>query len=407
MASVSATGTLRVSAGISTAGAGGLDSAAAPSGAELRFPSLDGCRALAALAVMATHLGFATGVSLDGGSMTYLGRGDIGVPVFFVLSGFLIYRPFAFTTARGASVPGTGRYFSRRAVRVLPAYWVAVVLGLSLLAVNAGQRSPGEFLRQLLLVQFYPRVTRCAGCPDVEPLGRGGVLPPPPGVAPPGTAGGARQAILPGSASSGARLVALECRLGALLAFVAYGWTIVLHETSLLPAQAGLWLPAHLDWFALGMAAAAVDVHRRTCPQPAGWTTVVATVADSWASCWVVAGALLLIVCTPLVGSYGLMPLSAWQSVAKEALYAAFATTFLLPAFFGDQQGGGARQLLRWRPLAALGRASYGLFLLHQIVIELTLSVGRVPLFQSSHRIRLGHRGSDQRGGRLPQFLPG
>ena len=58
------------------------------------FPGLDGLRAIAAVMVIFTHVADATGSY----SSTFLGaffaRMDAGVAVFFVLSGFLLYRPF-------------------------------------------------------------------------------------------------------------------------------------------------------------------------------------------------------------------------------------------------------------------------------------------------------------------------
>jgi len=89
-----------------------------------RFPLFDGLRAVAALSVLLYHAGFysranegATGLS------PYLARLNVGVAVFFVISGFLLYRPllaarasqdlrFAFATTPDAgscgSSPPTG-----------------------------------------------------------------------------------------------------------------------------------------------------------------------------------------------------------------------------------------------------------------------------------------------------------
>src|SRR4051794_10069912 len=63
----------------------------------MRFPLFDSLRAIAALAVLATHA--AVFASLETGTGTTLGqyaaRLDVGVAVFFVISGCLLYHPFA------------------------------------------------------------------------------------------------------------------------------------------------------------------------------------------------------------------------------------------------------------------------------------------------------------------------
>ena len=52
---------------------------------------------------------------------------NVGVAVFFLLSGFLLYRPFAQARFEGRRRPATLLYAQRRALRIVPAYWVALV----------------------------------------------------------------------------------------------------------------------------------------------------------------------------------------------------------------------------------------------------------------------------------------
>jgi peptidoglycan/LPS O-acetylase OafA/YrhL len=59
--------------------------------------------------------------------------GHTGVTLFFVLSGYLVSRPFL-TTGSGVSIGG---YFARRAMRILPLYVPAVLLTAALVAQNA------------------------------------------------------------------------------------------------------------------------------------------------------------------------------------------------------------------------------------------------------------------------------
>src|SRR4051812_18483229 len=59
-----------------------------------RFAPVDGMRAVAALAVLVTHTAFLSGFNGKGFLGGVTARLDVGVSLFFVISGFLLYRPF-------------------------------------------------------------------------------------------------------------------------------------------------------------------------------------------------------------------------------------------------------------------------------------------------------------------------
>ncbi|MGL5851906.1 MAG: acyltransferase family protein, partial [Phycicoccus sp.] len=65
---------------------------------------LEGLRALAAVAVLLTHAGFLSGATGRQVLPGFLARMDIGVAIFFVLSGFLLYLPHARHVVLGAPV---------------------------------------------------------------------------------------------------------------------------------------------------------------------------------------------------------------------------------------------------------------------------------------------------------------
>jgi peptidoglycan/LPS O-acetylase OafA/YrhL len=101
-----------------------------------RFPALDGMRALACYAVIATHVGFESGRAFGVGAVApWLSRLDTAVPIFLMLSGFLLYRPFVVQAFGNRDRPRTGSFYWRRAVRVLPAYWLTVIVTLGLLGL--------------------------------------------------------------------------------------------------------------------------------------------------------------------------------------------------------------------------------------------------------------------------------
>jgi peptidoglycan/LPS O-acetylase OafA/YrhL len=76
---------------------------AAPDG---HFPCFDGLRALAALSIVLTHVAFASGANSPNVLGAFFARMDGGVAMFFVLSGFLLYRPFVLAHLHDGA-PGT------------------------------------------------------------------------------------------------------------------------------------------------------------------------------------------------------------------------------------------------------------------------------------------------------------
>lgn len=108
------------------------------------WPSLDGMRAVAIVAVMVFHASIFT-----------LPGGGTGVDVFFVLSGFLITSLLLRERARFERV-GLGRFYGRRALRLLPAVYVvvAVVLVITHFAPSLGNQH-GQAVSTLL---YYANV---------------------------------------------------------------------------------------------------------------------------------------------------------------------------------------------------------------------------------------------------------
>ena len=95
-----------------------------------RLPLVDSLRAIAALSVLLTHTAVSAGVSGNPHSALspYAQRLDVGVTIFFLISGLLLYRPFVRARALGTAAPSTGPYAWRRFLRIVPAYWVALTV---------------------------------------------------------------------------------------------------------------------------------------------------------------------------------------------------------------------------------------------------------------------------------------
>ncbi len=129
------------------------------------------------------------------------------------------------------------------------------------------------------------------------------------------------------------------------------------------------WLPACFDLFALGMLLAVLSswvVHRDVQPR---W---LFSPAMPWLS-WSVAAVMLWAVSHIGVSKLPLEHTAPARGLAQEVLYGLFAFFLLLPAVFGPQRSGTIRRALQWKPVAALGVVSYGVYLWHQAWVTLFL----------------------------------
>ena len=105
-----------------------------------RLAGIEGLRAIAAGSIVVVHVwafSMATGVRAGDGRWTGHAVSTLsgGVTLFFTLSGFLLYRPFAAAIADGLPSLSIRRYLQNRALRILPAYWV--ILGVTGLLFGA------------------------------------------------------------------------------------------------------------------------------------------------------------------------------------------------------------------------------------------------------------------------------
>src|SRR3954451_10722192 len=119
------------------------------------FPAMDGYRALAALSVLLAHVALFSGVVNRNHTLApYLARADVGVSIFFLLSGFLLYRPFVAARLGGRPPGRLGSYARRRALRILPAYWFALTI-VAFVLHAPGFHAPHSIIAHYLLLHPY------------------------------------------------------------------------------------------------------------------------------------------------------------------------------------------------------------------------------------------------------------
>jgi peptidoglycan/LPS O-acetylase OafA/YrhL len=113
----------------------------------MRLPGIEGLRAIAASSIVLVHVWSASmpnGATLGS---TQFANGfsalSAGLTLFFTLSGFLLYRPFAAAIARGTPRQSIAAYLQNRALRILPAYWV-ILLFVALVGAASVRVTPDE-----------------------------------------------------------------------------------------------------------------------------------------------------------------------------------------------------------------------------------------------------------------------
>jgi peptidoglycan/LPS O-acetylase OafA/YrhL len=87
-----------------------------------RIAYIDGLRAIAVLSVLAFH------VRAPGLQQPLFPYGSHGVELFFVLSGFCLSYPTLLKLRDGPMQFGLAEFFSRRFIRIVPPYWIAIAL---------------------------------------------------------------------------------------------------------------------------------------------------------------------------------------------------------------------------------------------------------------------------------------
>ena len=312
---------------------------------------IDGMRAIAALMVVVFHVAqekAATDASFVGGLLSAMSS---AVAIFFVISGFLLYRPYV--AARWSAAPPIRArdYLRRRLLRIVPAYWLA----LTVLAVYPGLRDmfTARSWIYYLFGQVYGANTIFGGLPQAWSLSVEMSF----YVALPGLAAAVTWFLRRRRSSERTRdeLVLLGVLgVGSLIITATVyrgGPQFVDHYWWITSTIFGVFL-----WFALGMICATLSVATHERAQRIGVVAVVAC----HPTLVVVAAAGFFIMTSVGVAHHA-------PTVVEYALEGAFAVSLFAPAVFGA--AGWYRRALGLRAISWLGLISYGVFLWHAPLI--------------------------------------
>lgn len=328
-----------------------------------RYAALDGLRGIAALTVFSIHVWIyqlpnTVLLQRDSLGKVVLFEGRVAFVMFFVLSGYLLYRAFARAALNQGEPVNVGSYLVRRAARIVPAYYVAILGTLVLLSLAGdvpgrrlvdaakvpvffvfGQNYSPDTLLKLnaatwtlaVEVAFYLMLPVIGWLALRTSRGRPG----------------RQAALLAGLAVAGLAWNAID---------LAAGWGPVAAHSP----------PSFLPYFACGMLVALlVEARHRAAAPPLG----------RGASAALVAGAAVVLFLNGWWHATG-----AHDSVAMEVLADCGAAVAFAAVIASLVLGTGTGA--RWmgvRPLAWMGEITYGFYLWHIPVIVCARGLGVLP----------------------------
>jgi peptidoglycan/LPS O-acetylase OafA/YrhL len=324
-----------------------------------RNRSLDGLRAAATLLIIVYHLFSVSGLTLNyaNGIGQFTGRLNVAVSIFFVLSGYLLFKPFVQSILLDAPLPRTQSFFLKRFVRIVPAYWLALLILWKIDAVTIPNAS--GFIRNFSLIHTLTVSNVFTGIGQTWTLSIEMMF----------------YACLPFIAKFIGKRTKKKKRTRTLreiftcllaLYISAYVFRVFLHkfQFELLKTHA-LWLPAHIDTFALGMCIATVVTALEVSPhlkarrsqliRMAPVLYILSGVTWYWST---QLGLALAFETTPFrIELFG------------HFLYGVIAVTFVLP-FCLDQGTSQIVKIFGARVCVWLGTISYGMYLWHFLFLD-------------------------------------
>lgn len=295
--------------------------------------TVEGLRGLAAILVVVDH---AIDESWGLGSWT---EQNHGITIFALLTGFLLSGRFLRARLEGRSLPPVLPFLRARAVRIFPAYWLA--LGVAALTVGLHAMGPGDGIRIATLTQTFDTDTPFEGLIPMWSLSLFLSF----------------YLFLPvwawlrsrADRSQGASPTSLRREVVWLFGLIGLAFVVrALSLTDPIASAPEFSLFGRFDWFAVGMLLTVLVIARSRSELPGFATAIGRRPAIAF-------GAAIGLTTLSAVAPAGLGELRNQLDLAAAALV-------VFAAILHGAELKGPQRLLASRPAQALGRWSYGIF---------------------------------------------
>ena len=342
-----------------------------------RNSALDSLRGLSTILIVVYHISFVSGytVAHANSSGAYIDRLNIGVAIFFVLSGFLILRPFAHSLIHGSPLPKTRNYYLKRAARILPGYWLAlfVLAGLDALTIV----NTSGFIRNVFIVHSFTEHNVFTGIRQAWTLAIEMSF----------------YVVVPAFAyvfvrqtkrRNGPVVVSTLLKALSFLFLGAYAFRLFIHQIDFwFLDTAHIWLPSHMDTLALGMGLAVLV----EAPASAKTLLKVKNFIANHTGSFVVCSVFVWLISANINMAIGLNRTEFHIDLLGHFLYG-IASVLLVAPFCVDSQALLVKAV-SFRLFTWLGTISYGIYLWHMAFLGGNFAEKYMPYTENDGQVLL------------------
>ena len=339
--------------------------------------ALDSLRGFSTILIVVYHTSFVSGYTVAHADSigAYIDRLNIGVAIFFVLSGFLIFRPFAHSLIHGSPLPKTRNYYLKRAARILPGYWLAlfVLAGLDALTIV----NTSGFIRNVFIVHSFTEHNVFTGIRQAWTLAIEMSF----------------YVVVPAFAyvfvrqtkrRNGPVVVSTLLKALSFLFLGAYAFRLFIHQTDFwFLDTAHIWLPSHMDTLALGMGLAVLV----EAPASAKTLSKLKNFIANHTVAFVVSSVFVWLISANINMAIGLNRTEFHIDLLGHFLYG-IASVLLVAPFCVDSQALLVKAV-SFRLFTWLGTISYGIYLWHMAFLGGNFAEKYMPYTENDGQVLL------------------